>query len=105
MMQGMAQERGSWFFLTTHTHVLLYVAAHSDASAREIAAAVEITERHTHRVLADLCAEGYLDKERRGARNIYRVRRDARFKHPRLAGVEIGTLLDAIELTLQRNAD
>jgi predicted ArsR family transcriptional regulator len=100
MMPGMAQERGAWLFLTAHTHVLLYVAAHSEASAREIAEAVGITERHTHRVLVDLCAEGFLDKERRGARNLYRVRRRARFKHPRLAGVEIGTLLDAIEQTL-----
>jgi predicted ArsR family transcriptional regulator len=100
MMPGMAQEQGSWLFLTTHTHVLLHVAGHSEASAREIAEAVGVTERHIRRVLADLCAEGYLDKDRRGPRNLYRVRRDARLKHPRLADVEIGTLLDAIEHTL-----
>jgi predicted ArsR family transcriptional regulator len=99
-MPGTVQERGSWLFLTTHTHVLLHVVRYPEASAREIAEAVGITERHTHRVLADLCAEGYVDKDRRGARNLYRVRRDARFKHPRLAGVEIGTLIDAIERTL-----
>jgi predicted ArsR family transcriptional regulator len=100
----MTQERGSWLFLTTHTHVLLHVVRHPQASAREIAEAVGITERHTHRVLSDLCAEGYLQKERRGARNLYHVRREARFKHPLLAGVEIGTLIDAVEHTLGAEA-
>jgi DNA-binding MarR family transcriptional regulator len=98
------QERGSWLFLTTHMHVLLHVVGHNEATAREIADAVGITERHAHRVLADLYAEGYLDKERRGSRNRYRVRRTARFKHPLLARVEIGTLIDAVEHTLAQKA-
>src|SRR5438093_12743705 len=103
-MPGTAQGQGSWLFLTTHMHVILYLARHPEANAREIAEAIGITERHTHRVLADLRSGGYLDTERRGARNLHRVRRNARLKHPRLADVEIGTLLDAIEHTLPRGS-
>jgi len=99
-MPGTAQERGSWLFLTTHMHVILYLAGRPEASARELAEAIGIAERHTHRVLADLRSGGYLDKKRRGAWSLHRVRRDARLKHARLTDVEIGTVLDAIEHTL-----
>jgi hypothetical protein len=93
-----------WLFLTAHMHVLLYVAANADATGREIAGAVGITERHALRVLGDLFEGGYLEKQRRGARNVYRVRRDAPFKHPLLASVEIGRLLDALQSALRADA-
>lgn len=63
----------SWSFLTNHGKVLLFIAAHPDARLREVASALEVTERTAYGVVADLTAAGYLVKEREGRRNRYQV--------------------------------
>jgi DNA-binding IclR family transcriptional regulator len=63
----------SWSFLTNHGKVLLYIAAHPDARLRDVASAIEVTERTAYGVVADLTAAGYLLKEREGRRNRYQV--------------------------------
>ena len=73
-----------WKFLTNHAHVLLCVAHEPDIRLREIADAVGITERAAHRIIAELEDGGYISRERRGRRNIYRFHPDTVMRHPNL---------------------
>lgn len=62
-----------WTFLTSHARAMLYIAAHPDARQRDLAAALDVTERTAYTVVADLAAAGYIVKERDGRRNRYHV--------------------------------
>ena len=85
-----------WTFLTSHGLLLIYISRHPENTAREIAAAIGITERTVHRVIADLEQEGYIQRYRDGRRNIYRVNHDARMKHDITRGTAVGDLVSAI---------
>ncbi|MGQ7787951.1 helix-turn-helix transcriptional regulator [Nesterenkonia sp. PF2B19] len=82
-----------WTFLTNHAHVILCVAREPGMLVREIARKVGITERAAQRILADLIADGYVDKEREGRRNRYRIHRDRPLRHPLERHHSIGELL------------
>jgi DNA-binding IclR family transcriptional regulator len=75
---------------------MIEVARTPDLTVRELAERVRLTERQTHRVLADLVAEGYLVRERVGRRNRYRVNASQPMRHPILADHRIGDLLAAL---------
>jgi hypothetical protein len=62
-----------WSFLTNHALVLRHVGLRPDSTGLEIAQAVGITERAVRKILADLQAGGYIEAERVGVRNHYRV--------------------------------
>ena len=82
-----------WDFLTNHAHVLICVARDPGARLRDIAAAVGITERASHRIVSELVEEGYVSRERRGRRNHYEVKTDLPLPHPLAAESEVGDLL------------
>lgn len=88
----MAGQR-DWHFLTSHAIVLLKVAHTPGITVREIAEGASITERQTHRVLADLVDEGYVSRERLGRRNVYRVEQSRPLRHPAVAARSVGELL------------
>jgi len=71
-----------WSFLTNHAHVVLCIAHDPDSRLRDIAEAVGITERATHRIIVDLVEEGYVSRERIGRRNRYHVHPERQFAHP-----------------------
>jgi DNA-binding transcriptional ArsR family regulator len=89
-------ERPRWTFLTSHGLVLLEVTRAPGATVREIADRSGLTERQTHRVLADLVDDGYVMRERIGRRNHYRVDDSLPMRHPILTGHRIGELLAAL---------
>lgn len=62
-----------WSFITNHARVLLFIAGHPDARLRDLAAAVEITERTAYGIVTDLVAAGYVIKQRDGRRNRYHI--------------------------------
>ena len=88
--------RPAWAFLTSHGFVLLEVAQAPDATVREIAERVGLTERQAHRVLADLVDAGYLQRQRLGRRNRYRIDESLPMRHPSVAARPIGELLAAL---------
>jgi hypothetical protein len=63
----------SWNFLTNHARVLLYISQQPESTGLEIAQAVGVTERATRRIVDDLQSAGYIERERVGRRNRYRV--------------------------------
>lgn len=82
-----------WTFLTNHAHVILCLARDPDVRLRDIAARVGITERAAQRIVAELVEAGYVEREREGRRNTYRLRADMPLRHPLEQGHAIGDLL------------
>jgi predicted ArsR family transcriptional regulator len=95
-MSVAAEARAGWVFLTNHAHVLLQVARRPDATLRQVAERVGITERAAHRIMADLVADGYVTRTRVGRRNHYRIHAKRSLRHPETAGTEVGALLDLL---------
>jgi DNA-binding MarR family transcriptional regulator len=87
---------GEWTFLSNYGHVLVCLAGRPDARMRDIADAVGITERAVQQIVRELASHGYVEKEKVGRRNRYRVERSAHLRHPLEADVTVGDFLDAV---------
>ena len=87
-----------WTFLTNHAHVLLSLAATPNATLREVAQQVGITERATHRIVAELESEGALKRFREGRRNRYEIQQDFPLRHPLEQHRSVGHLVDMVGL-------
>jgi hypothetical protein len=85
-----------WSFLTNHGRALLCIAQNPDVRLRDIAADLDITERHAYAIVTDLTDAGYIVKEREGRRNRYQVQNDLAL--PDLPDREqaIGEVLDVL---------
>ena len=83
-----------WDFLTNHAHVLMCVARDPGIRLRDIADAVGITERATHRILSELVGDGYVLRERHGRRNRYQLVRERPLRHPLVQERAVGELLE-----------
>jgi predicted transcriptional regulator len=92
------EEPRSWRFLSNHTQVLLCIQRDPDVRFRDIAQMVGITERAAQRIVADLIESGYVESERVGRRNHYRVNADVAMRHPAQDGHDIGELLRLLRL-------
>lgn len=88
-----ARER-AWSLLSNHGLVFVVIARDPQARVRDIADRVGITERAAHRIVADLCAEGFISRTRVGRRTVYQVHPDKHFRHPALRAQAIGSLLE-----------
>ena len=87
----------SWRFLSNHTQVLLCIQRDPNVRYRDIAETVGITERAAQRIVADLIESGYVESERIGRRNHYRVNTDIAMRHPAQDGHDVGELLRLLE--------
>lgn len=63
----------SWSFLTNHALLLAHINRGPDSTGLEIAQAVGITERAARKIIADLQTAGYIESEKIGRRNRYRI--------------------------------
>lgn len=91
LLLGMASK--SWNFLSNHGHVLLYLAKNPDATIRNMADEVGITERAILGIVGDLADAGYLAIEKNGRRNFYKVNRQLKFRHQLESHKSIGNLI------------
>jgi MarR family len=85
-----------WGFLSNHFLVLFCVARNPDARVRDIAEAVDITERTAQSILKDLSDASYLERTRLGRRSHYEIRRDLPLPDSMVAEHPVSTLLDAL---------
>lgn len=92
----MSQISAHWTFLTNHAHVLLALYRQPDLRQRDIAQLVGITEGAVQRILCDLEHAGYLDAERIGRRNRYRVHPHRSLRHPLESHHTVGALLEPL---------
>lgn len=86
----------SWGFLTKHAGALLCIARDPDVRLRDIAATLNITERHAYGIVTDLTEAGYVVKVKDGRRNRYEIQ--AQLPLPDTTGRErtVGQLLDLL---------
>jgi DNA-binding MarR family transcriptional regulator len=83
-------------FLSNHGLVLLCIAHDPRARMRDVAAAVDITERAAQRIVAELIDYGYVTRAREGRRNRYTVRVDLPLTLPTPRDVDLGSLLNVL---------
>ncbi len=83
----------SWSFLTNRGLVLTYIGRHPDSTGLEIAQAVGVTERAARKIVADLLAAGYIEREKVGRRNSYRLNTHLPLRHPGERTATVGELL------------
>ena len=88
--------RDDWTFLSNHGHVLVALARDPDARTRDVADSVGITERAVQHIVADLVEHSYVEKEKVGRRNRYRVIRSSHFRHDLESGVTLGDFVDLV---------
>jgi DNA-binding IclR family transcriptional regulator len=62
-----------WSFLTNHARVLVCIAHDPGVRLRDIATALNITERTAYGIVTDLTAAGYVVKDKNGRRNRYQI--------------------------------
>ena len=82
--------------LTSHGLVALCIYRNPEARLREIAESVGITERAVQRIISDLCAAGYLSRDRHGRQNSYELHLDEPLRHSLVSDSTLGELLDAL---------
>jgi MarR family len=80
-------------FLTNHGKTLLVIAHDPRIRMRDIAALLKITERATQRIVAELVAARYIDRERNGRRNHYSINNHMPVNLPTPRDTDIKTLL------------
>lgn len=85
-----------WTFLTNHSHVLVLIHSDPDVVLRQVALEVGITERAVQRIIQDLEAGGFIERERVGRRNRYSVLVDQPLRHPIESHRNIGDLLNLV---------
>jgi DNA-binding MarR family transcriptional regulator len=83
--------------LTNHAHVLLLLARNPSMVLREVALLVRITERAVQRIIADLEDGGFIEREKVGRQNHYRIMRERKLRHAVEGHRTIGDLLRIID--------
>ena len=85
-----------WTFLSNYAHVLVCIARDPDATLREIAALVGVTERAVHRIVHELESAGVVVCVREGRRNHYSINLETPMRHPLEDDKTVGDLLEAL---------
>jgi DNA-binding IclR family transcriptional regulator len=62
---------GDWSFLTNHAKALELIARDPQTRLRDLAEALDVTERTAFGIVADLTNAGYVVKQKDGRRNRY----------------------------------
>ena len=86
----------AWGFLTNHARVLLCIAQDPDVRLRDLAAALDITERTAYGIVVDLAEAGYVVKEKEGRRNRYRIQAHLPLRDSISRARTIGELLQVL---------
>lgn len=87
---------GNWSFLTNHARALLCIAEDPGTRLRDLAAALDVTERTAFGIVSDLAAAGYVVKEKDGRRNRYQIQPQLPLPDPIGRERTIGEVLDLL---------
>lgn len=82
--------------LSKHALVLLCIAQDRRARMRDLAAAVDMTERGAQRIVADLIDHGYITRTREGRRNHYSVRANPPMAAAPQRDIDVARLLSRV---------
>ena len=87
---------GEWNFLTNHARALLFIANNPEARLRDLAVALDVTERTAYAIVVDLTESGYVVKERDGRRNRYHIQNHLPLEDTMSRKPTIGEVLDLL---------
>lgn len=93
---------GEWTFLTNHARALLFIAQDPDARLRDLAVALDVTERTAYGIVADLADAGYVVKEKEGRRNRYHIQTHLPLRDTIVRARTIGEVLSLLGEVKQR---
>jgi len=85
-----------WSFLTNHARAMVCIANDPGLRLRDIATALDITERSAYGIVADLTDAGYVLKERDGRRNRYQIQKHLLLGDSISREAAIGEVLDVL---------
>jgi hypothetical protein len=85
-----------WTFLTNHARAILYIAHEPDARLRDLAQALDVTERTAFGIVADLTDAGYVVKEKDGRRNRYEIQENLPLPETTPRKRTVGELLELL---------
>jgi DNA-binding IclR family transcriptional regulator len=85
-----------WSFLTNHARALLLIAHDPNARLRDLAGALDVTERTAYGIVVDLSEAGYVLKEKDGRRNRYRIQEHLPLRDSISQQRTIGEVLDLL---------
>ncbi len=88
---------GRWTFLTNHAHVLIAISRNPEVRQRDIAASVGITIGAVQRIVHELEEGSYIESERVGRRNRYRLTDGKPLRHPLEAGHTVDDLINTLD--------
>jgi hypothetical protein len=91
-----------WSFLTNHGRALLFIADEPGIRLRDLAAALNVTERSAFAIVSDLTEAGYVLKEREGRRNRYIVQHHLPLPETTPRERTLGEVLDLLLGTKRR---
>ena len=84
-------------FLTNHAKTLILIADDRRIRIRDIATQLDITERATQRIVADLVNAGYVNRQREGRRNAYTVKAHVPLGLPTQRDINVASLLAILD--------
>jgi DNA-binding IclR family transcriptional regulator len=85
-----------WSFLTNHARALVCIAHDPGVRLRDIADALDITERSAYALVNDLADAGYIVKDKDGRRNRYRIQAHLPLRDSVTRERTIGEILDVL---------
>ena len=88
--------KNKWTFITNHAAVLTLLDREEHLTSREIAIALNITERSVIRIIKDLESAGYISKRKEGRENRYTVNRDLPLRRQDQREVSVYELIQLI---------
>ena len=86
----------TWTFITNHARVMMVISQDPTVRLRDIASALDITERAAQRIVTELVDEGYLSRKREGRRNTYTVHPEKPLRAAQVGNTEIGQFVDML---------
>ncbi len=92
----LVEQTQGWTFLTNHSHVLILLAQDQSVVLREVANRIGITERAVQRIIADLETGGFIEREKIGRQNHYKILIKKPLRHPIESHRTIGDLIELI---------
>ena len=82
--------------LTNHARVLVCIALDREIRLRDIAVALNLTERRVFGIVSELTAGGWVIKEKAGRRTHYQIRLDVPLSEVVAREVTIGEVLELL---------
>ncbi len=92
----MGQDQTGWTFFSNHAHVYFLLAKNEGIMVKEIATKVGITERSVLGIIQDLDHAGYVQREKVGRSNRYKIIAQKTLRHPLESNVLLKDLVDLI---------